>query len=285
MNVKSRNKAVAIQGVSGAFHEIAARHYFDEETLDIIPATTFDDLVEMVQNSNRVNQALMAIENTIAGSLLHNYQLLYESNLYIVGEIYLRIKQNLMVAPNTDFSNITEVHSHPIAIAQCLPFFKQYPQIKLVEKTDTALSAKSIIDDNLQHVGAIASQLAANIYGLDIIEEGIESVKSNYTRFLVLSNKKKNKREEQGAKVSICFSVPHEVGSLHQVLAVLAKCEANMTKIQSVPMIGSKWQYLFFIDFVLKHASDFEETISELNRVTSGLRILGNYKTGNHYED
>ncbi len=276
---------IAIQGVPGAFHEIAARCYFPTEQLEIVPANTFEDLVNLAENPNSTEGGIMAIENSIAGSILFNYQLLFESSLKIVGEVFLRIKQNLLTMPNSSINELKEVHSHPMAIAQCRQFFKQYPAIKLIETEDTALSARKVSENKWRHTGAIASSLAAEMYGLKIAADSIETNKKNFTRFLILQPQESLLKDHQIDKLSICFSLDHQVGTLHRVLAELAKQEANLTKIQSVPLVGQEWQYLFFIDFVIGKEKSFEEVIAAIQALTQGLRILGKYQKGQHYED
>ncbi|MEO1516198.1 MAG: prephenate dehydratase [Bacteroidota bacterium] len=275
-------KRIVIQGYYGAFHEIAARFFFQEKELTIVPANTFDDLVVMAQDDEQSDGAIMAIENSIAGSILYNYQLIHQANLHIVGEVYLRIKQNLMVLPGVAIEELQEVHSHPMAIAQCRAFFRQHPHIRLVETTDTALSAKRIRDGQLRHIGGIASTLAASLYGMEIVGNGIETNKQNYTRFLILD--RNGPTEEAVEKVSVSFTLKHEVGSLHQVLATLADRRANLTKIQSMPVVGSQWEYLFFVDFVLPSPDDYNKTIVALQANTRNLNILGKYKIGQHHE-
>lgn len=277
------SKRIAIQGVSGAFHHVASRRFYNDENLEIIPSDTFEELIEKTSNNTITDNALMAIENTIAGTILNNYQLLNQSDLYIVGEISLRIQQNLMVNPGVKIEDLTEVYSHPVAIMQCLKFFKQYPHIKLIEAEDTALSAKRVKDSNSKNIGAIASFLAADMYGLEIIGESIETFKKNYTRFLVL-DRIESERNQEFNKVSICFSLPHEVGSLHQVLATLALSNANLTKIQSAPLLDSEFEYLFFVDFLLESNSDFEGIMNLVKKHTKELRVLGTYKKGEKYE-
>jgi prephenate dehydratase len=277
---------IAIQGVAGAFHHIAAaRHYQpqQQEKIDIVAANTFDDLVQYAENEQISDGALMAIENTIAGTLLYNYKLLNESNLKINGEVYLRIRQNLMVLPGQRIEDLTEVYSHPIAIMQCTKFFEAYPHIKLIEATDTALSAKRIKEEKMYHAGAIASSMAAEIYGMEIIAPSIETYKKNYTRFLVLE--REGEQKEDFDKISICFSLHHEVGSLHKVLAAIALYGANLTKIQSVPIPDERWHYLFFIDFVLDSQRHYNLIMKELENQTEDLKVLGTYRTGVYYED
>ena len=275
-------KRIVIQGVPGAFHEIASRYFYKGESIKIVPADTFDELIDTTSDLEQADGALMAIENTISGSLLYNYQLLNKSDLNIVGEVSLRIRQNLMVLPGQKIEDLTEVYSHPVAIAQCRKFFKQYPHIKLIEAEDTALSAKRVWENQMKHAGAIASSLAASMYKLDIINHSIETYKSNFTRFLVLSTDESKVNDFN--KVLICFSLPHEAGSLSSVLTGLSLNNANLTKIQSVPLPDSGFEYLFFVDFLLEETKDFDSIINVLQKHTSQLRILGKYQQGEQYE-
>lgn len=272
---------IAIQGGPGAFHEIAARNYFPEKDLEIIPALTFPDLIETVANPNLSEGGIMAIENSIAGSILGNYRLLNSSPLTISGEVFLRIRHNLMALPGSDISEIKEVHSHPVAIAQCHEFFKAYPHIELKESADTALSAKNILDKKLKGVAAIASSAAADLYEMDILAKGIEDNKQNFTRFLILHRNKQNNTSTN--KVSVSFSLPHKTGSLAVVLTQLAVSGANLTKIQSVPLLGKEWQYVFFIDFV-QEGNGLEDTLEALGKMTRDLKVLGLYQGGAYYE-
>ena len=281
MNVTKR---IAIQGYPGAFHEIATRCYYPNGLVELVPMDTFEELVEEIEDGTRADGGLMAIENTIAGSLLNNYQLLNESDLKITGEVFLRIRQNLMALPGQTIENLREVHSHPIAIEQCRPFFKKYEHIKLIAMEDTALSAKRIREGELVGVGAIASTLAANHYEMNVLAEGIETNKKNFTRFLVVDKKAQKIMPSEINKISICFSVPHKAGSLHTVLKVLADFQANMTKVQSVPLIGEAWRYIFFIDFILENYEDLSEIIDQLTLHTARLKILGQYKEGTLYD-
>lgn len=274
---------VSIQGYAGAFHEIAARYCFQGQPLEIVPAHTFEDVVRQVEGQEEADVGLMAIENTLAGSLMHNYTLLNQSGLKVTGEVFLRIKQNLMALPGVGIGQLREVHSHPIAIAQCREFFAAHPHIRLVETADTALSAKEIQANGWPHVGAIASTLAAEIYGLDIIAAGIETNKKNHTRFLVLE-KGEAVLNEPKAKVSLCFATDHEVGSLHKVLAVLAAYNVNLTKIQSAPIIGHPWEYQFFVDFVAEGKFGHEQAIEAIRPLTRSLNILGAYNCGDHFD-
>lgn len=277
-------KKIAIQGYAGAFHEIAARLHFGEKSMNIAPANTFEELIKMVEKGEEATAGLMAIENSLAGSIMFNYQLLYGSNLKITGEVYLRIKQNLMTLPGTKIEDLEEVHSHYMAIAQCREFFRQYPHIRLVESADTALSAKHIRENNLTKIGAIASTLAAELYNLDIIAPSIETNKKNYTRFLVLHSENQVTKSVESNKVSLCFSVPHEVGSLYKILGVLSAYGVNLTKIQSSPIVGKEWEYLFFVDFIGDANLGWEQALDAIRPLTTSLRILGVYPKGAHFE-
>ena len=274
---------VSIQGYAGAFHEIAARHCFRDTPLEIVPAHTFEDLIEMVERGEQADVGLMAIENTLAGSLMHNYKLLHKSSLSITGEVYLRIKQNLMALPGQRIEGLREVHSHPIAIAQCLKFFERYPHIHLVETVDTAWSARNIREKGMEGVGAIASTLAAGLYQMEILAEGIETNKKNHTRFLVLQGDGPAP-EAEAEKVSLCFSVDHTVGSLYKVLAVLAAYNANLTKIQSAPIIGRPWEYRFFLDFVTEGKVGHQQAIEAITPLAHNLKVMGVYRKGEHYD-
>ncbi len=286
--VKSSNR-IAIQGVRGAFHEIAARRYFsDKQEIDIVEATTFDDLVAMTLEGKDVDGALMAIENTIAGSLIQNYNLLNKNDLYIKGEVYLRIVQNLIVTPGVKIEDLTEVYSHPVALAQCVEFFKKYPHIKLIEATDTALSVKMIKEKGMIHAGAVASSLAAEMYGMEILEASIEDYKKNYTRFLVLSPIPTFPKGE-GAflsedKCSMVFTLKHEVGSLHTVLATLAQHQANLTKIESIPIPDEPWHYRFFVAFTFDSFERYELIMKELDDLVESYKVLGVYQKGKYWE-
>ncbi len=274
---------VGIQGCAGAFHEIAARYCFGERPIEVVPALTFDDLVALVEAGKEAEYGLMAIENTLGGSLINNYKLLQASALTVTGEVYLRISQNLMAPPGHTIDMLTEVHSHPMAIAQCREFFRAHPQIRLVEAEDTALSARYIRDHGLKTVGAIASALAAELYGMEILAAGIETNKKNHTRFLVLQHRDRAPEVWDAEKVSLSFSVDHEVGSLYKVLAVLAAYNANLTKIQSTPIIGQPWEYRFFIDFVTEGKVGYRQAIDAIQPLTHDLKVFGAYRSGKHF--
>lgn len=272
-------KRVAIQGGYGSFHETAALSYFKDEA-EVVPCVTFEDVFFAV-NSNQADCGLMAIENTVAGSLLHNYTLLRDSKLKVTGEILLRVRQNLMALPRQTIHDLTEVHSHPIAIAQTREFFKLYPHIKLIETDDTALSAQMISDEKRMGIGAIASQRAADLFGLEILASGIETNKRNFTRFLVIEpdNYTTSTERKLFNKASLCFSLPHETGSLAKVLSVLAFYSINLSKIQSLPILGKEWQYFFYIDVSFEDVLRYTQSLDAIRPLTINLEILGEYQS------
>ncbi len=281
---ETANLRVGIQGFPGAFHEIAARLCFEGRPIDVVPCLTFEELVEKLEAGEEMDAALMAIENSLAGSLMANYKLLDQANLMAVGEVYLRVKQNLMVLPGVKIEDLTEVHSHPVAIEQCLDFFRQYPHIQLIRTEDTALSARNIREKGLKTVGAIASTLAADLYEMEILAESIETNKKNYTRFLVLQRADQAITDPDADKVSISFGVSHTVGSLHKVLAILSAYNFNMSKIQSAPIIGQPWEYRLFIDYVAEGHVSVDQAYEALRPVTHNLKLLGAYKQGTLYD-
>ncbi len=274
-----RKLRVAIQGVAGSFHEIAARHYFGDG-IDIVAAESFIHLFAAVSD-RQADYGTVAIENSVAGSILPNYTLLRDAGHHIHGEIYLRISQNLMALPGQRIDALTEVHSHPMAIAQSRQFFDAYPDIRLIESSDTASSAKRIADHRLAGIGAIGSELAADLYGLEIIAPGIETNHRNYTRFLIVSSEERQADwEEPANKASLCFSLPHTVGSLSHVLSTLAFYGIDLTKIQSLPIIGKEWQYLFYIDVVFTDFPRYRQALSAIRPLTDIFQVLGEYHQG-----
>ncbi len=277
------NKRIAIQGIKGAFHEIAARAYFEEQ-ITIQPSSTFEELIDSVESRTKADLGIMAIENTIAGSLLNNYRLLNESSLKITGEIFLRIRHQLLVLPGEKIADIREVHSHPMAIAQCKKFFHQHPKINLVESLDTAMSAAAIATNNIKGQAAIASRLAAENFELEIAAENIETNKENYTRFLILERDIDPISNPSFQKVSLAIVAKHQVGSLSKVLGVLENFQANLTKIQSTPILGKAFQYCFFIDFTLPVSSQLSVVLQVLENYTDEINLLGTYKIGNYHE-
>ncbi len=268
---------IAIQGEKGCFHEMAARQYFSNEDVEIVPCSTFDMTLNSVKEG-RAALAMMAIENARSGSILYNYSLIRESGLHILGEHNLRIVQNLMALPGQTMKDIRQIRSHPIALAQCMIFLNQYPEITLVEADDTASSARLIAEGRLKNTAAIASRSAAEIYGLEIIAEGIETFKKNYTRFLVIGSH--DTGNQTGNKMSVCFATDHMPGSLARVLVKLAEMDVNLSKIQSVPRLNGEWGYMFYLDLELPSDPDIEAIMSTLAKYTSNLEVLGIYNKG-----
>jgi prephenate dehydratase len=268
---------VSIQGESGSFHEVAARQYFSFDDIEIVPCATFDLTLNTLK-AGEADFAVMAIENARSGSILYNYTLIRESGLKILGEHSLRIRQNLMALPGQQITDIREIRSHPIALAQCMTFLNQFPGMTLIEAEDTAGSARQISENKLEGVAAIASAISAEIYGLDILAEGIETYKQNYTRFHIIGSEEKG--NTKGNKVSICFSTGHKPGSLAKVLVKLAELEINLSKIQSVPRLNGEWEYMFYLDLELNKNTKSEVIRRVLAQYTSNLEILGVYIKG-----
>ena len=277
-----QNMKIAIQGETGCFHEVAARQYFNYDEIEIVPCSTFD-LELNILRGGEADFAVMAIENARSGSILYNYTLLRESGLKILGEHNLRIKQNLMALPNQKITDIKEIRTHPVAIAQCMTFLNQFPGITLIESDDTAGSARQISETRAKGVAAIAPSHAAEIYGLEIIAPGIETYKQNYTRFLVVGDEEKG--NTRGNKVSICFSTGHKPGSLAKVLVKLAELDINLSKIQSVPRLNGEWEYMFYLDLELNKNTKSEIIQRVLDKYTSNLEILGVYFKGDMLYD
>jgi prephenate dehydratase len=270
-------KQVAIQGIIGSYHEIAARNFFCEEEIELIDCDTFRDVISVVQRQNILG--VMAIENTIAGSLLQNHELIRKSGLTVIGEYKLRISHCFAVLPGTTISEIKVVGSHPIALMQCEDFLSTLHSVQIVEKEDTATSARQINQQHLNHHAAICSREAAKIYGLEILAEAIETDKQNFTRFLVLSQSDlSGLANEEKSKASIVFALPHTIGSLSQVLAVLSFYSMNLSKIQSFPMIGAAWEYLFYVDLTFSDYSRYKKALDAILPLTKNLHILGEYR-------
>lgn len=268
---------VAVQGETGCFHEVAARQYYAGNSIEIVPCTTFDSTIGSVK-TGEADVAMMAIENARSGSILYNYSLIRESGFKVLGEINLRIKQNLMALPGQTLADIKQIRSHPIALAQCMTFLNLHPGITLVETDDTAGSARLISENRLKKIAAIASSDAARIYGLDILAEGIETYKKNYTRFLVVGPEEKGIRN--GNKISICFATGHKPGSLAAVLVILAEMNINLSKIQSVPRLNGEWEYMFYLDLELSSDITIGMVEKALETHTSNLEVLGTYNKG-----
>jgi len=267
-------KTIAIQGIKGAFHEIAALEYFGNN-IETIQCTKFKQIFEAVQ-TGEADFGIVAIENTIAGSILGNYSLLKDSKVKVVGEISLHINQNLMVLPGTKMEDVTEVYSHPIAISQSKEFFNDKPNMKLIEWSDTASSAQKIAEENLIHAAAIASEHAAELYGLEVIAKQIETNTMNYTRFLIIT--RQAIVSEENNKASICFELGHEPGSLVDVLQAFKSQKINLTKIQSLPILGSPYQYSFYIDLEWGERGNYDKALTDTLQIVSNLSVLGEYK-------
>jgi prephenate dehydratase len=281
-NTVQKPKRIAIQGGYGAFHEIAALGYFKNEEVEIVPRNTFKDLFKALKQG-KVDFGITAIENSIAGSIMPNYNLLLESNLQIVGEVYLRIKQNLVALPGQTIKDIKEVYSHPMAILQCQRFFDDHPNIRLIDTEDTALSAKAIADNQMKNAAAISSASAAHKYKLEIIAEGIETHKKNYTRFLILQGKNGDHHDVMSInKASLTFALAHKIGGLSKVLSILSFYDINLAKVQSMPIIGKDWEYQFFIDVEIESYRHYYQAIEAIRPFTSGLQILGEYLKGKY---
>jgi prephenate dehydratase len=267
---------IAIQGYEGSFHHQAAKLYFGKN-IEVMPCASFKTLVQQVQQNKHVHAGLMAIENSIAGSILANYTLLLKSKLNIIGEISMPIKQNLLAMPDVSIENIKEVHSHPMALLQCDTFLEQH-KFKLVESEDTALSAKHIAQRKLMHTAAIASAAAAELYGLAIIAPAIQTAKDNYTRFLHVVPSQQAQVAENANKAAIYFTTNHSQGSLAKVLAAIANSGINLSKLQSMPIAGSKFQYGFYADMEFTNLQQYHKAIKKITACTNELKILGIYK-------
>lgn len=268
---------IAIQGVSGSFHEQATCNYFNSSDLNISYCDTFEQLFNKVSKKNHIG--VVAIENTVAGSILPNYRSLQENYFNIIGETYMRIEQHLMVIPGTKIENINEIWSHPMALRQCQIFLNKHHQIKSVEKEDTAKSAAIIKENNLTNTAAIASQMAADMYNLEIIERGIETNKKNFTRFLIISSNHEI-IDRTSNKASICFTIDHSTGSLAKILTFLSERKLNLTKIQSNPRLGKVWEYFFYVDLLFDDIQSYFKTMEELKPMVTELILLGTYKDG-----
>lgn len=267
---------IAIQGYEGSFHQEAARHFFGKE-VEVIPCDTFRKLITLAEDPKQSDGGVMAIENSIAGSILANYNLLHKSKLKIAGEVFLQIRQQLMVNPGVKLQDVREVHSHTMALQQCYDFLNQH-HFKLIETEDTALSAKLLKQHKSKHVAAVASKLAAKLYGLDIIAPNIQSSKNNYTRFLLLQ---RNEALDTAAnKASIYFKTNHKQGSLVKVLNLIADAGINLSKLQSFPIPGSEFKYSFHADMEFNSLDVFYKVIEQIQKKTEEVRVYGIYKKG-----
>ena len=275
-------KQIAIQGIEGSFHDIAAHRYFEGEEVKLVCCDTFEEMFARLKEEKDL-LGLMAIENTIAGSLLHNYELLRESGMTIVGEHKLRIKHSIMCLPDEDWQDIREVNSHPVALMQCRQFLDRHPELKKVETADTAGAAADISRERRHGHAAICHRDAADIYDMKVLQEGIETNKHNFTRFLVLAHPEKaTALRNRGTinKASLVFTLPHEEGSLSAILSVLSFYKLNLTKIQSLPIIGQEWQYMFYIDLSFGEERRYRQALNAITPLTRELKQLGVYEDG-----
>ncbi|MGB1168789.1 MAG: prephenate dehydratase [Flavobacteriaceae bacterium] len=272
------NKIIAIQGAEGSNHHKVARDFYGEN-IQLKECMSFDALVAHLLEGSATD-GVMAIENTIAGSIIPNYALIDSNNLHIVGEQYLNIHHHLMALANQTINSINEVWSHPMALLQCKEFFKKHPHIKLVEDVDTAEVAKRIANENLKGIAAIAPKIAAEIFGLQVLEDDIQTMKDNATRFVIVKTEKPKLVPSQINKASLKFQLNHKRGSLAAVLNVLSDCKMNLTKIQSLPVIETPWKYSFFVDVTFEKYSDYQKLVKIIKIMAEEFKILGTYKNG-----
>lgn len=278
-NGNKQSAAIAIQGYEGSFHQVAARQFFGQD-VDVLPCATFRELIKKCGNKKESDGAVMAIENSIAGSILPNYNLLQKSSLTIIGEIYLQIGQHLLVNPGVSLEDIREVQSHPMALLQCIDYLEKHPHWKLVETEDTALSAKHIHQHRSKYSAAIASKLAADLFQLNVIAPNIQTAKNNYTRFLVLKREKEAVAVDDADKASVYFETDHSKGSLSKVLALIANKDINLSKLQSMPIPGSDFLYGFYADMEIVDRKNLEHIMDQLQSLTRTFKVLGVYKNG-----
>ena len=272
-----RNTKLVVQGFKGSFHDEAARRYFGSNHIEVVPADSFDILARALKEDTSINYGVMAIENSIAGSILQNYRILRENHFWISGEIYLRISLQLMGLKGQSMNDIHTIESHPMAIYQCQEFLRQYPHIKISESEDTALSAAHIERDKKQGIAAIAGKTAASVYDLDIIKGEIETSKVNYTRFIIISREGEYTSLGNANKASIYLRVSHKHGSLLKVLHYIAEHNINISKLQSFPVVGEMNNYYFHLDLEFDHIQQYENCIEEVRKVSIGLEELGIY--------
>jgi len=267
---------IAIQGIKGSNHHQVAREYF-EDNIELVECMSFDYLVDHLLDGT-ADKGVMAIENSIAGSIIPNYNLIYHNKLQVIGEHYLNIHHNLMVLKGQQIKDIEEVRSHPMALLQCKEFFRQYPMIKLVEDVDTAETAKRIQDKQLKNIAAIAPKVAADLYGLDTVAKDIQTIQNNATRFIIVKTTNKEFPKKDINKATVRFITDHKRGSLAAMLNVMSDCNLNLTKIQSLPIIESPWKYAFFVDVTFDGYANFEKAKALLDIMSEDFKVLGEYK-------
>lgn len=266
---------IAIQGIIGSFHHQVAQEYYGQDVV-VDECLSFEELIDSLL-AGKSSQAVMAIENSIAGPIIPNYALIDKNNLHIIGEHYLRIHQNLMALGGQTIEDIKEVYSHPMALLQCMDFLKQYPHIKLVEDKDTAETARRIQQNQLKGVAAIASKVAAEMYGLEILAPEIQTIKNNMTRFVIIKKENSFVPENEINRASLKFELDHKRGSLAAVLNVMSDCKMNLTKIQSLPKIETPWKYSFFVDVTFEKYEDYAKAKSLLSIMAEYFKVLGEY--------
>lgn len=277
-NIETQAMPVAIQGYEGCFHQMAARQFFGKD-INVLPCATFREVVKAAADKHLTQGGVMAIENSIAGSILPNYDLLQRTPLHVVGEVYLQIKQHLLVNPGVRLEDIREVHSHPMALLQCIDFLEQHDW-KLIETEDTALSAKHVHQRKSKHIAAVAGKLAADLFDLDIIAPNIHTQKNNYTRFLILQRNAAINEVNDADKASIIFTTDHSRGSLARVLTTISDGGINLSKLQSMPIPGSDFKYAFHADMEFDSKDTFHLVIDRIRSCTASIKILGMYKNG-----
>ena len=272
------NKIIAIQGAEGSNHHKVARDFYGDN-IELKECMSFDAIVAHLLEGSATD-GVMAIENTIAGSIIPNYALIDSNNLHIVGEEYLNIHHHLMALPDQTINSINEVWSHPMALLQCKEFFKKHPHIKLVEDVDTAEVAKRIAKENIKGIAAIAPKIAAEIFGLQVLEDDIQTIKDNSTRFVIVQTQLPTHSIEGINKASLKFELSHKRGSLAAVLNVLSDCKMNLTKIQSLPVIETPWKYSFFVDVTFDDYTEYQKLVKIIDIMAEDFKILGTYKNG-----
>jgi prephenate dehydratase len=270
---------VSIQGYEGSFHQVAAQQFFGKE-VNVVTCATFREVVRVASSRKESEGGVMAIENSIAGSILPNYNLLQKSDLRVVGEIYLQIRQQLLVNPGVRLDDIREVHSHHMALLQCIDYLEKHPNWKLVETEDTALSAKHLQQHRSRHTAAIASKLAADLFGLEVLAPNIHTMKNNYTRFLILQREDTAMTVDDPDKASVNFHTDHSRGSLARVLTAIAEGGINLSKLQSFPIPGTEWEYSFHADMEFGDIGQFHSVIEAIRPMTAAIKIYGVYKKG-----
>ena len=278
-NIMKEIIKIAIQGIKGSFHHQVAQEYFGNAIV-VDECLSFEELVDSLLQDN-CNQAVMAIENSIAGAIIPNYALIDKNNLEIIGEYYLDIHQNLMALQGQQIEDILEVHSHPMALLQCMEYLKKYPNIKLVEDKDTAETARRIHQKQLSGIAAIASKTASIMYDLEILAPEIQTINNNMTRFVIVSKSKIETEKSSINKASLKFELDHKRGSLAAILNVMSDCRLNLTKIQSLPKIETPWKYSFFVDVTFENYDDFEKAKSIIAIMAEYFKILGEYSSAN----